>query len=224
MNCEYCSANIITKYGSGRFCSEKCARMFSSRSNKELADKKRSIKLIEYYKTHQNISKGKKWTNNRRKTTEIAHKARSKMIIENNIKKWNNNMDKKTARKLMIHIYGLTCQECGLNWINKYGNGPYQIHHIDGNSNNNDKKNLKLLCLNCHWKTDNFGFRGRKHNPESIEKSKLNKIPPETIKLVCMYCGKKIIKRKKYYENKIKHGQKQIFCSRRCAWNSKRAL
>ena len=32
--CEYCGKEIITKYGSGRFCSKECARAFSGKSCK----------------------------------------------------------------------------------------------------------------------------------------------------------------------------------------------
>jgi 5-methylcytosine-specific restriction endonuclease McrA len=33
---------------------------------------------------------------------------------------------------------------------------PLELHHIDGNHNNNDLSNIQLLCPNCHAQTDNF--------------------------------------------------------------------
>ena len=47
------------------------------------------------------------------------------------------------------------CEKCGIsNWQNK----PItlEIHHIDGNHNNNDINNLQLLCPNCHSQTENY--------------------------------------------------------------------
>lgn len=47
------------------------------------------------------------------------------------------------------------CARCGLTeWMNK----PIvlQLHHIDGNPNNNTLSNLQLLCPNCHSQTDNY--------------------------------------------------------------------
>ena len=47
------------------------------------------------------------------------------------------------------------CAICGLTeWRNK----PItlQLHHIDGNPNNNSLDNLQLLCPNCHSQTDNY--------------------------------------------------------------------
>ena len=32
----------------------------------------------------------------------------------------------------------------------------YEIHHIDGNNKNDDLKNLRLLCPNCHSQTDTW--------------------------------------------------------------------
>lgn len=40
-----------------------------------------------------------------------------------------------------------------------------QIHHIDGNPNNNDIDNLAVLCLDCHNETQLSGGFGRKLTP-----------------------------------------------------------
>jgi len=39
------------------------------------------------------------------------------------------------------------CENCGFTPLN-----PCQmdVDHIDGNKNNNDKNNLRVLCANCH--------------------------------------------------------------------------
>ena len=57
--------------------------------------------------------------------------------------------------------------ECGYSHINENGKGPFEIHHIDGNHDNWKEENLNVLCLNCHWFTPNWRFRGKKHSEES---------------------------------------------------------
>jgi 5-methylcytosine-specific restriction endonuclease McrA len=56
---------------------------------------------------------------------------------------------------------GDSCVECGQTstWNNK----PLvlQLDHIDGNSDNNQLSNLRLLCPNCHTQTETFGNAGQ---------------------------------------------------------------
>lgn len=47
-------------------------------------------------------------------------------------------------------FYGNVCSECGIADV--WNNKPIilDVHHIDGNRQNNDIVNLKVLCPNCH--------------------------------------------------------------------------
>ncbi|MEI8174490.1 MAG: HNH endonuclease signature motif containing protein [bacterium] len=70
-------------------------------------------------------------------------------------------------RKYLIEKYNNKCFFCG--WNKKHpltGVVPLEVDHIDGNSENNLEKNLRLLCPNCHaltpyYKNMNKG-KGRK--------------------------------------------------------------
>jgi Zn finger protein HypA/HybF involved in hydrogenase expression len=49
------------------------------------------------------------------------------------------------------------CWKCGWNEIHPVLNKvPLEINHIDGNSKNNHKDNLEVLCPNCHSLTPNY--------------------------------------------------------------------
>lgn len=49
------------------------------------------------------------------------------------------------------------CQNCGWSEVNPItGTVPLEIHHVDGNSENNVIENLALLCPNCHSLTETF--------------------------------------------------------------------
>ena len=61
----------------------------------------------------------------------------------------------RLIKDILIKERGNKCECCQIDsWLDK----PIvlQLHHIDGNSNNNTRKNLLLLCPNCHSQTDNW--------------------------------------------------------------------
>lgn len=47
------------------------------------------------------------------------------------------------------------CEKCkNTEWL---GNPiPLEVHHIDGDKTNNELKNLRILCPNCHYFTDTY--------------------------------------------------------------------
>lgn len=62
-------------------------------------------------------------------------------------------------RRYLLEKYGEKCCLCG--WAQKHpmtGKAPLEVNHIDGNSANNDERNLQLLCPNCHSLTANFRY------------------------------------------------------------------
>jgi len=74
-------------------------------------------------------------------------------------RRWNGS-----TRKLIFKIKGKNCEQCGWNKKNpKTKTIPTQVHHKDGNKDNNSDANTKVLCPNCHSLTENFMFYGRKH-------------------------------------------------------------
>ena len=50
------------------------------------------------------------------------------------------------------------CERCGLHtWQNE--DIPLELHHVDGNRENNSLENIQFLCPNCHALTDNYRAR-----------------------------------------------------------------
>lgn len=53
------------------------------------------------------------------------------------------------------------CEECGLSiWNTKPI--PIELHHVDGDSTNNEISNLKILCPNCHAQTENYKSKNKR--------------------------------------------------------------
>lgn len=66
--------------------------------------------------------------------------------------------DWSKIKELLFQEREYRCECCGISeWNNKYIK--LQVHHIDGNHNNNTRKNLKILCPNCHSQTENWTYK-----------------------------------------------------------------
>jgi hypothetical protein len=79
----------------------------------------------------------------------------------------------KSLRRYLLVTRVYMCSECGLpTWKNKPI--PLEVHHIDGNCDNNKEENLELWCRNCHGLTENFGNRNKTGNGRRV-KTRLKK-------------------------------------------------
>lgn len=69
--------------------------------------------------------------------------------------------NKLRQRLFFFKLKAKQCEECKIeNWNGK--DISFHLHHIDGNKHNHIFENLKILCLNCHSQTENYGFKKRK--------------------------------------------------------------
>lgn len=64
-------------------------------------------------------------------------------------------------KKYIVEKCGEICQLCGQTATHNNKPLTLQLDHIDGDSDNNYPKNLRLLCPNCHTQTENFGSKGQ---------------------------------------------------------------
>ena len=75
---------------------------------------------------------------------------------------FNGNIKANSVRiKQHLILAGLKIDKCECCGITEWNGKPIslQLHHKDGNSNNNSLENLKILCPNCHSQTDNYGSK-----------------------------------------------------------------
>lgn len=67
----------------------------------------------------------------------------------------DNATTPRTRKNIIIKQRGHRCENCFLSeWLET--SITLELHHIDGNSDNNTSDNLKLLCPNCHSMTENY--------------------------------------------------------------------
>lgn len=99
----------------------------------------------------------------------------SEYNIESKLHRNTKTNSHKLRNKLIEFGYKESkCELCGISeWLGKPVK--LQLHHIDGNHDNNELSNLQILCPNCHSMTDNFGVYNSKRAKEPT--------------LVCSECG-----------------------------------
>ena len=83
-------------------------------------------------------------------------KSRPKMSLLEYLEQSQDIQTNKVRKKLLEEGYKEhKCECCGLSsWLDNPI--PLEVHHKDGNRNNNTLENFELLCPNCHAFTDSY--------------------------------------------------------------------
>ncbi len=115
---------------------------------------------------------GRARTYNNPKATNIQD------YLDNKIKIASDKLKKKLIKE------GLKENKCEICGLTEWREKPIicQLHHIDGNHNNNSLDNLQILCPNCHSQTDNYCGQANKNNKKNY----------------CKDCGKEISRKATY--------------------------
>ena len=95
--------------------------------------------------TYEGNPSGKGFSKNRFKMNLIEYLENSQDIQSNKVR----------IRLLEEGYKEHKCERCGLTtWLGQPI--PLELHHIDGNKDNNTLENFQLLCPNCHAFTDSY--------------------------------------------------------------------
>lgn len=153
-SCLNCSKEIVTRIAIGqKFCTNSCSATYN---NKLRGNDKFCLTCnVKVYSTYDCCSRECALENKKQKIFTL---------IENG----NESFSDKMYKKFLIHKHGEKCMECGWCKIHLItGNVPIQLEHVDGNSDNNNLNNLKLLCPNCHSLTPTYGALNKGNGRDS---------------------------------------------------------
>lgn len=139
-NCKECGKAV--KKSTAIFCSQKCFGVNKISRNE---------KLLNFCGVcNKKVPEKRKYC-----SVDCAVKGRNKSKVE----EWRNGIDVKIStfslRSLLRKEDGCSCSKCG----NEQWNGipiHLEVEHIDGNSENNLRNNVCLLCPNCHAQTSTY--------------------------------------------------------------------
>jgi hypothetical protein len=159
--CKQCGNIILYEKKNNNFCNRSCSATFNNLISNHPNGYKCEYETVGYEKPCEYCGKILKRS---RKIKSTAHvfcciKHQFLYLAEQKIKN-KQPISSGALRRYLIYVRGHKCEgeNCGLSiWMGKPI--PLDVHHIDGDANNNDPENLKLLCKNCHGLTDNYGAK-----------------------------------------------------------------
>lgn len=197
MICEMCNTEHDGYYGSGRFCSSKCARQFSS---KKLIKKTKIVKCItcgvEIEVDFRASDKMCKCDSCRKRTTLKQKTPKpKKFCLWCGVEVKNKFCDRKcqkyyfwslkkneiieangvgpfsirTLKNFVIETEGHKCSICGgYEWMNEPI--PLVIDHINGRASDNRLENLRLVCGNCDMQLPTFKSKNKNSDRQRLGK------------------------------------------------------
>lgn len=198
MVCEKCNNLHDGRYGSGRFCSAKCARGFSSLAKREEINERVRKTLKAKYESGE-IKPRSTHTNN------LADHPFSEYYLY-------VSLDKKRGRKIAILINGKLRMTMLLSRylmsisLGRILSPDETVDHIDGDKANDSLDNLQILS-----RRENI-IKWHKQNECNCEQGHSFKK-----ELVCEICETSFFKSIKFIEYRLKT-QKRIFCSKECSY------
>lgn len=144
IKCLECEISFQTSDSNRKFCCQSCAASYNNK--KFVKRKSNKKKYTSCLQCNNSVN------NNNKFCSQTCHQDNLRLK-----KLKNGTLGPRGIKKILIKEKGEKCEDCGWNEVNKYtGNIPIELEHIDGNSQNNDLSNLKLLCPNCHSLTKTY--------------------------------------------------------------------
>ena len=176
--CLHCGKPIPYKgHKEKKFCGKSCS---ASYNNAKRVKEEQTVRYCKYCGKVIIRKNGDSWKDYRNRKY-CCYECYRKDYFYSFIEKWKKGEAdgsapsggiSDTIRKYILDKYHNQCALCGWKKINPYTNMiPLEIHHIDGNSDNNNEDNLILLCPCCHSLTKNY----RGGNVSNSKRSKYRK-------------------------------------------------
>lgn len=134
--CLFCGAKLPYEKRMGKFCNHTCSARHNNRG------------VQRNFKGHTYCECGKlKKRANRYCDECIEARVYNPQLALEDMK------SDKSRRLWLLRNRGARCEGCELTeWRGKPI--PLEVHHQDGDADNNTQDNLQLLCPNCHAQTD----------------------------------------------------------------------
>jgi len=154
--CVFCSKMLDSK--KKKFCNSSCAAKYNNKIPKRKTKKQiaNCLNCNTEFSFLESCSNGKFCSNK----CSGEHKYKT-ISVTKIIEGVSNNVG--ALKRYLKETVGDVCVLCGQLPFHNGKQLTLQLDHIDGNSDNNELENLRLLCPNCHTQTDTWVSRNIKN-------------------------------------------------------------
>jgi predicted nucleic acid-binding Zn ribbon protein len=159
--CKQCGCPILYDRRKNNFCSQKCVGISMSTKFNSNREKKRYLCIYCGKPIGRNSSK------------YCSAECQSLFNFQIIIKKIENGevVSSRSLRKYLMIKYDNKCQKCGWGMPNPTSKTVcLDMHHIDGDANNNVLSNVEILCPNCHSLTNTYKRVGKDRKSSRINR------------------------------------------------------
>jgi hypothetical protein len=164
--CLECNNLFIANYKSKKFCNQSCANSYSNKTR--VRKTKEKGVCLNCKKQLQNL--GSKYC-----SLKCGAQHKSKVMYEDFIlgKIVKSHTSIKMVKPFILKEQNNCCAICTMPniWQNK--EIVFVLDHIDGNSNNNTRANLRLVCPNCDSQLPTFKARNKGNGRHSRKERRL---------------------------------------------------
>lgn len=158
VKCKYCDKPIPYDKKKNKFCGHSCSASFNNYG----VSRNKVIKRYRRCEICGVLTKNKKYCSIKCPSEYKKRKAFQEMERTGILSSSTNRIN-SYGKEYLFQLRGHQCEDCLLKvWKNQ----PItlEMHHIDGNPDNNEILNIKLLCPNCHSYTSTSKGKNRKGN------------------------------------------------------------
>ena len=159
--CKNCNESLSYEKRKNKFCSHSCAASFNNLGviRNVISGKWRKKQCFNCGKITENV----------KFCSRACHSIYKKDQRRIKIEQLDALINYRRDTWYLIEIRNHSCEICNTSTWNRE-DIPLDVHHKDGNSDNNKLFNLLLICPNCHRQTDNHGGKNKSNGRDSKRK------------------------------------------------------
>ena len=161
--CLNCSCGLLYEKRHNKFCSKSCSASYNNElRGKTINPQTGKVVKIKQLKVCEFC--GNSYTSKRSESRTCSNECDNKRKVKERLEEWfssGKRPSKRTVKEFLLAEQNGKCASCGISTVWNGKPLVFDLEHKDGDSENNTRENLELLCPNCHSQTDTYKAKNK---------------------------------------------------------------